>query len=85
MTENDRLLLEEFKAAKTAFDFDTSEAIATECGRALQNLKYLDDLELRALAAIARLDFGPPSAWPDTKAIPALLKLAEQKLINAIS
>ena len=87
MTENDRLLLEEFKTAKTTFDSDTSfsEAVATKCGRALQNLKYLDDLELRSQAAVARLDFGSPDAWPDTKAIPALLKRAEQKLINAIS
>jgi len=88
MTVNDKLLLEEFKAAKIAFDateVGSSIAIAQECGRTLQNLKYLDDLELRAQAAVAGLDFGPPSAWPETSTLHERCKAAERQLVNAIN
>ena len=93
MTQNDKLLLEEYKSVTETFDrIDLAEDsaqheltyIAAELGRVVRNLQYLEDDTLRAQADIVRLDFGPPSTWPDTREIPGMIRLAEKALIDAI-
>jgi hypothetical protein len=86
MTENDRDLLSRFRAAKFAYDeadlIQRAASIAKHVGESLRQLQYLEDPELRAMADIARLEFGPE--LPPVNSIPEMVRQAENKLVAAI-
>jgi hypothetical protein len=87
MTENDQILLSNFKATKELYDRSdllTQAHIARDLGAALSALKYLDDENLREAAIRARMDFGPPEAWPESNQIVEIIKDAEATLLAAV-
>jgi hypothetical protein len=88
MTENDRILLSNFKATKELYDRSdplTQTHIARDLGATLANLKYLDNPMLREAAKCARMDFGSPESWPPSNQIVEILRDAEITLLAAIS
>lgn len=88
MTFNDRDLLVQFRAAKqlddTAWAFgETIGVIAMKHQELLEELQYLDDPELRALAAEANLWIENVD-WEEGMKLVERRKFAEARLVAAI-